>query len=262
YLQMSSLAVDISTTNCNNIPNIDHDKYKQFLTNPKFHMAGWMWAHMCVYRLFEMADTRLSTWHPKSKSEITSVLRALRAISNLLNDHHDHEDQDVWPELIAFDTATKEHLDFLDKQHAQWHHLSTELGALMTNLEQYDHVDEETRPAIQATCQQLSAKFKETRECVVLHFNDEERLLMPIVLTMSKKEQDKITKAIMERGKKEGKAAGTDKFVFCAFYDTSLHYKVMGDSLNKEVPWLVRKIVSIFLMKKEYQWFIDALEVK
>ncbi|EGG19628.1 hypothetical protein DFA_00206 [Cavenderia fasciculata] len=232
--------------------------YQETFDHPNFHMAGWLWTHAVCRRLYMLIEKKInSNWTPKTNKEVKEVVRAIRACDQWLKSHHLHEDDIVWPWLAALKPETKDILDgAMTEQHHGWEDLSKELQDTLTELD-----TDNTLTADSDTFAPLLARLQDVHYRIVVsvmsHFVDEEKLLIPLCLTLDKSEQIKTGDLIHKRVKSEPMA----KFGFCGMIDLAKNDKVVGKSINKSIPGLIRKLLPALWNKSEYKWFITALEV-
>eukprot|EP01133_Synstelium_polycarpum_P011917 gene11917-13885_t len=220
--------------------------------DPKFHMQGWLWAHITARRLYTLVLDKLRVWAPKTTVEIRDMVRAVRSVNAFLHQHHDTEEEIVWPWLKQEKPESIELLNHLDTQHHGWTSLNQEADLILKDLDVLSKSSTLIPEEFAAHHSKLTANLSAMVEALFIHFDDEERTLMPIVTTLPKDKQIKVTNTV------ESKVRSSPgvRFSLFAMMDTCKHEPVMAVSFNNSVPFLIRKLAPSLFYNKEYKWFL------
>ncbi|KAF2074500.1 hypothetical protein CYY_004205 [Polysphondylium violaceum] len=230
---------------------------KQYFEADNFHLHGWLWAHISIKRVYGLVEKKLNKgFEPKNRKEVEEFVRAVQTVADYLHSHHDHEEDFVWAWIKEFDPTTEETLTLMDKQHNEWIEKNKELDAILTRIKETKTIETSASEGFKEIFDQLAENIHYQCDVIYSHFYDEERLLLPIALKISKEGQQKVGKMIHDRIQKES----NKNFSLCCMIDTAKHDKVFADSFNNTLPWFVRKVIGGLLWKKEYKWFLAILE--
>eukprot|EP01133_Synstelium_polycarpum_P010203 gene10203-11885_t len=227
------------------------------LANPKFHMHGWLWSHCTARRLYTKLLEKLKIWEPKTTGEITDMVRAVRSVNDFLHHHHDHEEELVWPWLKQEKPETIEILAHLDTQHDSWTSLNKESVPILEELEAIAESRGGILEEFESVHARLTANISSMVSCLFEHLDDEEHALMPIVVSIPKEKQIKMSHIV------ESKARSSPgiKFSLFAMMETCKYEPKMAESFNNSVPFVIRKLFPILFYKKEYKWFKSILKI-
>ncbi|EGC40339.1 hypothetical protein DICPUDRAFT_20741, partial [Dictyostelium purpureum] len=229
-----------------------------YFKHPNFHMAGWIATHIAIKHVYNLLYKKLKVFVPENRQEILDIAKAVTSCGEYLHHHHDHEEELVWDWLKEKKPESKEFLGTMDHQHGDWVQKNKEISDLITSIKENENLKDSTSEGWSETLEKLQSNIKNQIALIYEHFYDEERLILPIAINIPKADQIKIGDIIHERIKKES----SGKFGLGAMLDASNHNKAMADSLNKAIPWFVRKVIFPLAIKKDYKWFTSVVEIK
>eukprot|EP01132_Coremiostelium_polycephalum_P005705 gene5705-7099_t len=230
--------------------------YEPYYKDSNFVLVGWIWTHVSLRRVYRLVLNKLKTFRPKNRDEIDKVIKAINTIRKFLHDHHIHEDELFFIWLKSMKPETVQILDLLESQHTEWDHLDEKLKQDIKTLEENKEITNHSSPGFPELLESIRSNIDQQTTHIHNHLYDEERLLLPLIATIPKAEQEKMGKQIHDRVRSESNA----RFVFCAMVDATKYDKPTKESFENTMPLLLRKLLPALFNKKEYKWFLDVCQ--
>ncbi|KAM9976377.1 hypothetical protein ACTFIR_010218 [Dictyostelium discoideum] len=226
-----------------------------------FHMNGFIWGHLAAKHVYSKLNSKLKSFEPKCRSEINEMIKAITSVTEFIEVHYYHEEEIAWKFLIEQQQCLSEPLLTIVKpQHTQWTEINNnEMKELMKSLTENQEIKDKSSNGWMETISKVKEILQKLTAMVYKSFYDEERIIIPVVLSsIPKSKQNKLGEKMNETMKN----APTSKFVLGAILDVCKTNKDLDENVKKAIPWAVRKVIFPLALEKNYNWFSEFVEIK
>ncbi|EAL65550.1 hypothetical protein DDB_G0283871 [Dictyostelium discoideum AX4] len=225
-----------------------------------FHMNGFIWGHLAAKHVYSKLNSKLKSFEPKSRSEINEMIKAITAVTEFIEVHYYHEEEIAWKFLIEQQQCLSEPLLTIVKpQHTQWTEINNEMKDLVKSLTENQEIKDKSSNGWTESISKVKEILQKLTAMVYKSFYDEERIIIPVVLSsIPKSKQNKLGEKMNETMKN----APTSKFVLGAILDVCKTNKDLDENVKKAIPWAVRKVIFPLALEKNYNWFSEFVEIK
>ncbi|KAN0047367.1 hypothetical protein ACTA71_001749 [Dictyostelium dimigraforme] len=242
----------------------DENELSIFLRNEgegsNFHMNGFIWSHLAAKHVYSKLNKKLKVFEPKSRLEINEMIKAITSITEFIEVHYHHEEEIAWKFLIEQQQCLSEPLLTTNKpQHIQWNEINNEMKEIIKSLTDNQDIKDKSSNGWMETISKIKENLSKQTAIVYKCFYDEERIVIPVVVSsITKNKQNKLAEKMNETMKN----APTAKFVLGAILDVCKENKDLDENVKKTIPWAVRKVIFPLALEKNYNWFAEFVEIK